>query len=210
VGKPTKKDPNPRSDTNNWYVNDTRRGLAPHEFGHLVGLDDEYNRQEEGYVKTTGLEPSIGQTRANDGAGSTAVADEINAILTGNPTKTTDERLGLVAAKLQTHGIGTGAFARLVAKRYTEKYGLNGAADISQFFYRYNGNDWTSNLTDVTEPFTISNGGLMGEMTNNMARGQDLSAVAPHDHPVQPRHVQSFANLLSLAFPGTTWKAARR
>ena len=80
VRKPTKKDPNPRSDTDNWYVNDTRRGLAPHEFGHLVGLDDEYNRQEEAYVKTTGLEPSIGRTRAKDGAGSAAVADEINAI----------------------------------------------------------------------------------------------------------------------------------
>gem|GEM_PF-2558474 len=210
VRKPTKKDPNPRSDTDNWYVNDTRRGLAPHEFGHLVGFDDEYNRPEESYVKTTGLEPSIGRTRATDGTGSAAVADEINAILTGNPTKTTDEKLGLVADKLDTHGIGTGAFARLVAKRYADKYGLNGASDISQFFYRFNNNDWTSNLTRVTEPFTVSNEGLMGEMTNNMARGQDLTALAPHDHPVQPRHVQSFANLLALAFPGTNWKAERR
>ncbi len=210
VRKPTKKDPNPRSDTDNWYVNDTRRGLAPHEFGHLVGFDDEYNRPEEAYVKTTGLEPSVGQTRATDGTSSTVVADEINSILTGNPTKTKDERLGLVADKLDTHGIATGAFARLVAQRFASRHGLNGAADISQFFYRYNDKDWTENLTRVTEPFTISNGGLMGEMTSNLARGQDLTTLAPHEHPVQPRHVQSFANLMALAFPGTNWKAARR
>ena len=33
VGKPTTANPNPRSDAANWYVNDTRKGLAPHEFG---------------------------------------------------------------------------------------------------------------------------------------------------------------------------------
>ncbi len=210
VGKPTKKNPDPRSDTDNWYVNDTRRGLAPHEFGHLVGLDDEYNRPEESYVKTTGLEPAVAQTRAADGTGSRTVADEINAILTGNPTLTSDQKLGLVADKLDTHGIVTGAFARLVAQRYQAAYGFNGAADISQFFYQYNNNDWTSNLTRATEPFTVSNGSLMGEMTSNLARGQDLTTVAPHEHPVQPRHVQSFANLLELVFPGTKWKSERR
>lgn len=210
VGKPTKKNPNPRSDTDNWYVNDNRRGLAPHEFGHLVGLDDEYNRPEEAYVATTGLEPSIAKTRADDGTSSTTVADEINAILTGNPTKTTDQKLGMVADKLDQHGITTGAFARLVQKRYGDKYGFNGAPDIAQMFYAFNNNDWTSNLTRATEPFTVSNGSLMGEMTSNLARGQDLTTVAEHEHPVQPRHVQSFASLLSLVYPGSKWKPARR
>lgn len=210
VGKPTKKNPNPRSDTDNWYVNDNRRGLAPHEFGHLVGLDDEYNRPEEAYVNTTGLEPAIAKTRADDGTSSTAVADEINGILTGNPTKTTDQKLGMVADKLDQHGISTGAFARLVQKRYGDKYGFNGAPDIAQYFYQFNNNDWTSNLTRATEPFTVSNGSLMGEMTSNLARGQDLKTVAEHEHPVQPRHVQSFASLLSLVYPGSKWKPARR
>ena len=50
----------------------------------------------------------------------------------------------------------------------------------------------------------------MGEMTSNLARGQNLTTVAPHEHPVQPRHVQSFANLLELVFPGTKWKSERR
>ena len=210
VGKPTKKNPNPRSDTDNWYVNDNRRGLAPHEFGHLVGLDDEYNRPEESYVNTTGLEPAIAKTRADDGTGSVAVADEINGILTGNPTKTKDQKLGMVADKLDQHGITTGAFARLVQKRYGDKYGFNGAPDIAQMFYKFNDNNWTENLTRATEPFTVSNGSLMGEMTSNLARGQDLSTVAEHEHPVQPRHVASFANLLSLVYPGSKWKPERR
>lgn len=210
VGKPTKKDPNPRSDTDNWYVNDNRRGLAPHEFGHLVGLDDEYNRPEESYVNTTGLEPAIAKTRADDGTGSVAVADEIHGILTGNPGKTTDQKLGMVADKLDQHGISTGAFARLVQERYRTKYGFDGTPDIAQYFYKFNNRDWTSNLTRATEPFTVSNGSLMGEMTSNLARGQDLTKVAEHEHPVQPRHVASFANLLSLVFPGSKWKPERR
>jgi len=210
VGQPTTANPNPRSDSANWYVNDTRRGLAPHEFGHLIGLVDEYNRPEEQGVAASGLEPAVGQTGSTSGAGSVAVADQIHAILTGNGDKTSDERLGLVVAKLREHGVVQGAFARLVAWRYQTKYGFDGTADMAAYFAKHNSNKWTTNLTRATTPFLTSNTSLMGTMESNMDRSQDMTALVPHEHPVQPRHIRDFANLMKLAIPGTEWKPERR
>jgi hypothetical protein len=50
----------------------------------------------------------------------------------------------------------------------------------------------------------------MGEMGSVGARGRDLSKLTEHTHPVQPRHVRAFANLLALSFPGSKWEPKRR
>jgi len=41
-------------------------GLAPHEFGHLIGLQDEYNTGPEQYTIITGEQPFTGQSNAPD------------------------------------------------------------------------------------------------------------------------------------------------
>lgn len=213
VAKPTKKDPNPRSDSGNWYVNDTDKGLAPHEFGHLIGLEDEYNRPEEQAVAASGLEATVGQTKAVDGTGSTQIADNINNIITTNAAMKGDDVLGLILAELQTRGVEQGAFARLIAKRYEAKYGFNGQPDMSRYLAQVGGGEWTSNLTWTTQVFLVSNKSLMGTMgglTGGQGQGTDFSAIPTHQHPVQPRHIRAFANLLSEAVPGTTWKPKQR
>ena len=212
VKKPTKKNPNPRSDAANWYVNDTRKGLAPHEFGHLIGLEDEYNRPEEQAVAASGLEPTIGKTESTTGKTAREVSNEIHAVITaaqtaGDPPVKIPKK---IRAKVREHGLTQSAFSRLVAAWYRSDHGFNGNPDITTYFAELGNYKWTADLTYATEPFLVSNQSLMGTMTSNMDRDTDLSALQPHEHPVQPRHVRPFANLLAFASPGTVWKPERR
>ena len=212
VKKPTKKNPNPRSDASNWYVSDTRRGLAPHEFGHLIGLEDEYNRPEEQAVAVSGLEPTVGQTESSTGKTAKEVSDELHTVITdaiaaGDAPKEIPKK---IHQKLAEHGVTQGAFARLIEAWYGGDHGFNGEPDMSRYIAKLGDHKWTSDLTWATEVFMVSNQSLMGTMTSNMDRATDMTTLAPHDHPVQPRHVRPFANLLSFASPGTVWKPERR
>lgn len=212
VKKPTKKNPYPRSDAANWYVNDTRRGLAPHEFGHLIGLEDEYNRPEEQAVAASGLEPTIGQTESSTGKTAKEVSDELHTVITGAIAAGDEAKLipKKIHQKLAEHGVEQGAFARLIEAWYRGDHGFDGEPDMSRYIAKLGAHDWTSDLTAATEIFMVSNQSLMGTMTSNMDRGIDMKTIAPHDHPVQPRHVRAFANLLTFASPGTVWKPERR
>jgi hypothetical protein len=223
VRKPTKQDPNPRSDSANWYVNDTRKGLAPHEFGHLVGLDDEYNRPEEQYAATTGQEPSVGKLTSGSGKSSTQVAALIDTAITANVDKEGRFTSKALAKVVRDEGIEQGAFARLVAERYISAHPF--PIEFSNWCNQYSRpvtfttwlayashSDWTGDLTTATEAFSESNTSIMGTM-ESVPDGSDSTAIgkiAPHDHPVQPRHLRSFTELLVQAMPGTKWKTVKR
>jgi hypothetical protein len=223
VGKPTKSNPNPRSDSGNWYVNDGRKGLAPHEFGHLVGLDDEYNRPEEQYVETTGQEPTVGKLAATSGKNSTAVANLIDAAFTANAGKPGREVSKAIAKIVKDEGLAQGGYARLVAQRYLALHPFEPAflneiqgspipATFTSYLAYKGGYDWTSDLTRATQVFSESNTSIMGTMTSvpDNADAAGLAGIAPHDHPVQPRHLRSFTDLLVVAMPGTRWKTKKR
>jgi hypothetical protein len=84
---------------------------------------------------------------------------------------------------------------------------------MSHYLAKVGGGEWTSNLTSATEVFLVSNQSLMGTMdslTNGGGDNTNFSTLPAHEHPVQPRHIRSFTNLLTEAVPGTTWKPARR
>jgi peptidoglycan hydrolase-like protein with peptidoglycan-binding domain len=223
VRKPTKADPNPRSDSANWYVNDTRKGLAPHEFGHLVGLDDEYNRPEEQYAATTGQEPSVGKLNSASGKTSTQIAALIHTAITDNADKAGRFTSKALAKIVRDEGIEQGAFARLVAERYLTAHpfsatftnwcaGAGRPATFTTYLAYESQNDWTGDLTTATEAFSESNTSIMGTMESapDGADSATIGAIAPHDHPVQPRHLRSFTELLVQAMPGTKWKTVKR
>ena len=54
-------DPNnpSNSDADHWFVDDTKRlsFLAAHEFGHMIGLEDEYSRGHEDFSRVVGAQP---------------------------------------------------------------------------------------------------------------------------------------------------------
>ncbi|MDQ1397873.1 MAG: hypothetical protein QOG64_3132 [Acidimicrobiaceae bacterium] len=213
VGKPTMANPNPRSDAANWYVNDTRRGVAPHEFGHLIGLEDEYNRPEEQYVSATGQEPQAGEMTSASGRTAQEVSDDIHAAITANAAAAPEDLARAIAAVVRGHGLTQGGFSRLVAQIYESDHTLRGVTGFARYLALVCQQTWTGDLTEATQPFLVSGQSIMGTMGNmgdNNSRAVNLGALPDHEHPVQPRHLRHLADLLQLAHPGTTWTPVRR
>lgn len=211
-----------RSDAANWHTGDTDPGLAPHEFGHLIGLQDEYNRGPEAYTVVTGEQPRIGEVDAPlDAAGNPvspdAIAAEIRAAATIDPPAA---RAAAVRAIVDTkYGLSQGAFATRVAEAYET---ANVGQMLREDFVTGTGytvvpdpagtmaNDLAARMPGMSadetisvRPFLISNRSIMGEM-------QSLnSPVSAHDHPVAERHVRHFRDIVATNRPGD-WRIVRR
>lgn len=210
-----------RSDAANWHTGDTDPGLAPHEFGHLIGLQDEYNRGPEAYTTVTGEQPLIGQVDAPlDASGNPvapdAIAAEIRAAATIDPPAA---RAAAVRAIVDTkYSLRQGAFAARVSEAYEL---ANLGAMLREDFVEGVGytvvpdpagtlaNDLAARMPGMSadetvsvRPFLISNRSIMGEM-------QSLSSpISAHDHPVAERHVRHFRDILAAGRPGD-WRIVR-
>ncbi len=179
------KKPGFRSDAANWNALDGRRGLAAHEFGHLIGLSDEYNRDEGQFLATTGQEPPTGNP-----AGNAAKADTLaNAIKAELPITDADgtKLAGVVTAEL---GGNQGGYSRFVAQRYRALHGSEVAADITAAFKTKGFPGFHGPKTRAITPFLYSTGGIMGTMTTAAVPGG-------HQHPVEARHIQPFVNIIA-------------
>lgn len=231
VCKPAKPTDNPRSDAGHWYTNDTRKGLAPHEFGHLIGLDDEYNRSEEDYTAVTGEQASVGSLNSASGASPEELLKKLEAVIANNKQGTAFT--AAMKSFVATEDFKKGGLARLVGNLYVKAHGY--PADFKKWaassgtpltFVTYvrwlcdagntaafvAGGGSAGDLVDITEPFTESNRSIMGTM-ESVPQGSDqatIRALPPHDHPVQPRHVRVFLPLLAQAMPKSRWKVQPR
>lgn len=61
IPAPTADNPTGRSDSANWWASDNDPALAGHEFGHLIGLPDEYGAREQHFIRLSGTEANIGR-----------------------------------------------------------------------------------------------------------------------------------------------------
>ena len=211
-----------RSDSGTWYTIDSRRSMAPHEFGHLIGLADEYNRTEEHYLGVTGEEPAVGDPTGAS-ADATKLAADIKAKLPlddkiAAPAATDDPGWGANLAAVITPKLGTkqGGFSRLVAQNYTAVT-AGGAAytDIQKAFSDKGVTGFQANLSACVTPFLYSNKSLMGTMETTPAKGGGGKGAPPHEHPIEPRHIQPFVNLLAKEWALQTgkvdkWRPERR
>jgi hypothetical protein len=212
-----------RSNSGTWYTIDPRRSMAPHEFGHLIGLADEYNRTEEHYVQVTGEEPAVGDT-AGATADATKAAGDIKGKLplddklVAPVAAQNDPRWGANLATIITTALGSkqGGFSRLVAQDYQKANG--GAsiyADIQKAFFDKNVPGFQTNLSNSVTPFLYSNRSLMGTMETTPAKGGGGKAAPAHEHPIEPRHVQPFVDMLAKEWAlqkgaADVWKPERR
>ena len=171
--------------------------MAPHEFGHLIGLADEYNRIEEHYVATTGEEVAVGDTTGTL-ADATKIAGDIKAklplddMLTGAIDPWNDERWGANLAAVVKAALGEkqGGFSRLVAQEYAKaNAGASIYADIQKAFDDKKVPGFQGNLSISVTPFLYSSKGLMGKMLTMPAKGGGGAAAKDHEHPIEPRHV---------------------
>lgn len=200
-----------RSDTANWHTGDTDAGLAPHEFGHMIGLDDEYNQMHASYVETTGEEPLIGDL---DNPGDPdVIAQQLRAAVTGAAAG----RGAAAAAVVSSNNLAQGAFSQRVAEAYETAFAgdlqINpdnwppGTAPsiVSDLENRIPGNTADENRT--VAPFLYDNNSLMGNMATVPDRGEAMPTDT-HQHPVQPRHVRQFLDFVQANRPGN-WTLER-
>jgi len=199
--------------------------MAPHEFGHLIGLADEYNRTEDHYVNVTGEEPTVGNV-AGAAADATKLAADIktnlplnDAIAPPPPVAATDDpRWGANLAAVITAKLGgrQGGFSRFVAQEYAKaNAGASVYADIQAAFNAKGVTGFVANFRRSVTPFLYSNRSLMGTMQTTPATGGGGKKAPDHEHPIEPRHVQPFVNLLAKEWALQTgkadvWKPERR
>lgn len=172
-----------RSDAANWYLDDPDiDNTAAHEFGHMVGLEDEYQRTHRDYKRLTGEEPEPGEL--DNVEDPEEVADAMWDALHNNAPAAA--RVAPANAVIATYGLHQGIYAELVGQAYQNKYGVDIVADIVNHIP--DESEW-----DIVDPFTYSSGSIMGVMTN-------------HGHPVEPRHLREFIGYIQAA-KGGTWEA---
>lgn len=196
-----------RANAGEYYVGDTRAAnTIPHEFGHLVGLEDEYERSAADYKRVTGEEPPAAAT---DTLTAAITAGEIRAAIMQPEhlfefhTTAVERRMGALNRVLYANHFPTyysTPETRAVAAAYKTVYGNELSADIVA---QVDQDDEVSNFRDWRE-------GVVGifEYTNTSIMGNPDLAVAgtpEHDHPVQPRHVRHFAQLVEAFLGHGAW-----
>lgn len=174
-----------RANAGEWFLGDTEEAnTIPHEFGHLVGLQDEYQQTAGDYQRVTGNVAPVGATTApGTGASSTKVAEQLKKAIEGaGATGVADDD---ALAVLQTNGLLQGAFSQQVAGRYQKL----AKQDLIQALRALN----SPNEFTLVEPFTYSSGSMMGDFV----AGRNHASENPHDHGVQARHLREFREYIS-------------
>jgi hypothetical protein len=169
---------------------------APHEFGHLVGLQDEYQRTHGDYRAITG-EDKTGPANAS-GKTPESIAVELHSALYLD-----DQALRGPAATRSLEGAGLivggipqqGDFAQQVQTAYDAKYsGWLTKSLVEAMRDKLAPQDkWT-----IQSVFSYASRSVMGDPSV-------LGGVEPHDHAVEPRHLQEFVNIVRRSYPGLTW-----
>ncbi len=167
---------------------------APHEFGHLVGLPDEYQRTAADFEAITGAgrsgpENESGKTEAE-------IATELHAALTvadaaqRAPGATTILRAcGLISDGRPQQG----DFAQAVMTAYNDAYGDETADQLLPVLQHLpDGTNWT-----LMTVFSFASGTIMGN--------PEEVGVAEHEHPVEPRHLSEFKSIVRNRWPDLDW-----
>jgi len=175
------------------YYPDMPADTVPHEFGHLIGLQDEYQRTREDFRAITG-EERTGPANAS-GKSADDIAKELDTALRGRVVKdrapnatTVLVNVGLISAAGTV--VTQGDFSEEVRLAYDKAYGKG------KLWKRLQGLPGGSNWT-LMSVFSFASGTVMGD--------QDSVGVRAHEHPVMPRHLREFATIVKRAYPRFEW-----
>ena len=207
---------NARANAGDWYVGDNQASRTiPHEYGHLIGLADEYQQHPGDYVKVTGREPPVGLTTGPVGQTPQTIAQALqNAMVARNSANAFNATSGA--------GVRSGAFAQRIVAAYAAlptvtvpavPAALGPPPVPAQPAIPLTGNlvrdlesalppdpPGTLNKYETIQVLTYSSGSIMGDPN----RVKDT-----HDHGSQPRHVEQFVQILARSLGGV-WRAERR
>jgi hypothetical protein len=199
VHKNTNPDPTKwyedRADAANWYLR-MKDSTVPHEFGHLIGLPDEYQRTGQDFRDIVGQTPNGPPN--NSGQTVEELAKEIHEGLylddetQRGPTVTaTLTRIGLIVGGAPQQG----TFAQGIKVAYDEKYeGWFTKSLVEAMRDKLPKDDkWT-----IQTVFSFASRSIMGDPGG-------LKGSEPHDHAVEPRHMRHFLDIVRRSYPDKTW-----
>jgi peptidoglycan hydrolase-like protein with peptidoglycan-binding domain len=168
--------------------------LGGHEFGHHIGLADEYQQTAADHERHTGEAVPIGEIHGD--APPEQIARELHRAIFSHPASGRgDETLAVIRA----HRLEQGAFAQQVWRRYTNLFGQDILDAINTHVPQSQDEGSLTKRRLCTQPFLYNEPGLM----------EGAEASFDHAHTVEPRHVRHLVSLLAEAVGGT-WEPATR
>jgi hypothetical protein len=193
------KDPTAdRANAGKYFVN-MKPTTVPHEFGHLLGLQDEYQRFHAdfkaltGYTKT-GPENKSGKTEAE-------IASDLFDALHLEKEK---DRAPAVTKVLDAVGLlvkgrpQQGDFALAVMTAYDAAYGKGKNLIEAMRDLLPKKGKWT-----IQTVFSYASRTVMGDPGG-------LGGSEAHDHAVEPRHLGSMVRIAKDAWPAFDWRTGPR
>jgi peptidoglycan hydrolase-like protein with peptidoglycan-binding domain len=201
-----------RANAGHWYVADPdAASTVPHEFGHLIGLQDEYQLHPGDYQRVTGHEPQVGDATGPGGPAPATVAASLRAAMMARNSAN-------ALAASNGAGVKAGAFAQQVVQEYAKigpatvpavaavpgpppvpgKPAVPLGADLLADLDASLPND--NDRYETIQTFSYTSGSIMGDP----GRAPDS-----HEHGAQPRHIAEFVAILGRALGGT-WEAKLR
>jgi hypothetical protein len=195
-----------------FYAGDSdAANTIPHEFGHLIGLEDEYERDAADFRRVTGQAPQAGDPARRQRA--QQIARDLRAALFQSEgllewhTTATGRRRTAVNRVFNTARLPRNystPLTRQVATAYRALYRSELTRDIVRQIDRVADDtgfrDWREGVVGV---FQFTSGSIMGAPGYQAAPG-----AAAHDHGAQPRHVRAFAQHVQNALGGR-WRPER-
>ncbi len=180
-----------RSNSSEWFADDPDVGqTASHEFGHMIGLEDEYQRTHRDYTRVVGNGPDSGA--ATGDAPASDIANQMNAAL----NLPAAQRVAACTQVISNHNLAQGDFADAINAAYRTNFaGTELVDDIVAHIP-------TNDQFPIVDPFSHSSGSIMGDPARH-------DTPADHAHPTQPRHVRQFAEFVTQA-KGGIWLAQER
>src|SRR6185436_11661555 len=107
------------------YLGDTRPTTAPHEFGHMLGLMDEYQVTTQHYEGITGQEAPEG-----DYLGGGGTIDEVAGTMRANIGDAASAIPADVYKVVTDYGLRHGTYAHAIADAYKQEWGTDIITDL--------------------------------------------------------------------------------
>jgi hypothetical protein len=194
--------PDSRANAGHYFVRDPRiADTVPHEFGHLIGLEDEYERDVNDFRRVADQTPETGATPA---ATTDPIAQALHdALFLGEHHlewhRTAERRrMAAVDAVCAAHGItpkdnwGRTPLTADVSAAYSRIFSVELSHDFMRQIDTDNAefNDWREKVLGTFQQTSTS---VMGDETYK------------HEHPVEPRHVRAFAGYVQKLLGRGHW-----
>ncbi len=214
-----------RSDAGQFFVVDPDiAGTVSHEFGHMIGLKDEYQQTAADFRASTGYEAPVGQTTGPTSNLTPAqVAQRLQNAIVGRaaPSVTPSPASQVIA------GMGQGAFAQRVIAAYkalpsvavgavahvpavAPNFGVQASAafnttgdlvkDLDTGLTNFDLGSIPGGKYRVIEVLSYDSGSRMGDPQRQ---------VDQHEHGAEPRHVREFSQLVAHT-RGGVWQPRQR